>query len=292
MANKLWILLLLCSFQGHSQRVLLFANGYLGPKEDKTPRNNGINLHPNRSWYEYNDSTIQSFQPLGSLPGYWYCYDDTLIKRFKPKVALYVSGHHPISTSTHRSKLCYGLSWLFTKILFIRSKNGFGLNKRPNPMGFNLRYENGKICGRNMLRFLKDSLPSVGERDTLDIVCHSMGYAYTLGILTQIDTRFHLGKILILSPESPRQMGYDWNRFDEVWQYGSNLGEKKADLIVFQDGIAPQAAVKNLDQLLPGKGGRLFVPKTAPRGSYYSHHLSKFDWFLSIRPGDYGYFGP
>jgi hypothetical protein len=269
MANKLWIFLLLCTFQAHSQRVLLFANGYLGPDKDKIPRNNGVTMKPQ---------------------GYWYSYDDTLVKRFHPTAAIYVSGHHPMSTSMHRTKARFGASWLISKFLWVRSKKGFGLNTRPNPEGFNIRFENGKICGQNLLKLLNDSLPNIGRNDTLDIVCHSMGYAYVLGILTQVDTLFHLGKILILSPESPQQMGYDWNRFEEVWQYGSNLGEKKADLIVFQDGIAPQAPVKNLEQLLPGKGGRVFVPKSAARGTVSSHHLSKFDWFFDIRPGDYGYF--
>ena len=131
MANKLWIFLLLCTFQAHSQRVLLFANGYLGPDKDKIPRNNGVTMKPQ---------------------GYWYSYDDTLVKRFHPTAALYVSGHHPMSTSMHRSKARFAASWLISKCLWVRSKKGFGLNTRPNPEGFNIRFENGKICGQNLLK--------------------------------------------------------------------------------------------------------------------------------------------
>lgn len=256
------------------QRILLFANGYLGPDKDQIPRNNGVTSIPQ---------------------SYWYAYDDTLIHRLKPMKTLYVSGHHPMSTSSHRTQWRFGLSWLFTKVLWFRCKSGFGLNMRPNPEGFQIRVNNGKTCGQNLLHFVRDSLPKIHSGDTLDIVCHSMGYAYVLGILHEVDTIFHLGKILIISPESPQTMGYDWNRFEEVWQYGSNLGEKKADFIVFQDGIAPQGPVKNLDQLLPGKGGRVFLPKKTvhgktPRGTVWSHHLSKFQWFYTVRPGDYGYF--
>ena len=142
----------------------------------------------------------------------------------------------------------------------------------------------------NFLQFAKDSLKSNPRKDTLDIVCHSMGYAYMLGFLTQVDSIYNLGKILIIAPETPDFMGYDWNKFQEVWQYGSNLGEKKADVICMQDGIAPQGPVKNLENLAKEKGGRVFVPKHASRGFIFSHHLNWFDWFYTIHPGDYGFF--
>jgi hypothetical protein len=97
--------------------------------------------------------------------------------------------------------------------------------------------------------------------------------------------------MLILAPEGPGVMGYEWNRFEEVWQYGSDRFEKGADVTCRQDGIAPQCAVVGIDQLGPGKGGRLFIPKGARKGFIRSHHLSYWDWFYWIKKGDRGWFG-
>lgn len=259
-----------CSVFGFTQEhIMIFANGYLGLKKDKIEIDTGVSEKPQSYWYEY---------------------DDTLINRFKPIASVYISGHHPLKTSTHRSKFRFACSYLFSHLIWFRSKRGIGLNTKWNPEGFLIRYENGKICGKNFLQFALDSIKTNPEKDTLDIVCHSMGYAYILGFLSQVDTTYNLGKILIISPESPGYMGYDWNKFQEVWQYGSNLGEKKADIICKQDGIAPQGPLKNLATLNATKGGRVFVPKSAKRAFVYSHHLNWFDWFYTIHPGDYGYF--
>lgn len=270
MGNKLVIACILWASLGYTQQhILVFANGYLGPKKDKVPRDNGVTVKPQ---------------------SYWYGYDDTIINRFLPVRPVYISGHHPLNTSPHRSKFRFAGSYVVSRFVWFRSKHGFGLNTKPNPEGFLTRYENGKICGKNFLQFAKDSLKSDPRKDTLNIVCHSMGYAYILGFLTQVDSLYNLGKILIIAPETPGFMGYDWNKFQEVWQYGSNLGNKKADVICMQDGIAPQGPVKNIENLAHGKGGRVFVPKNANRGFIYSHHLNWFDWFYSIHPGDYGFF--
>jgi hypothetical protein len=270
MGNRLLFLcFLVISSVSAQDRLLIFANGYLGPSKDQIPRDNGVST---------------------KRQSYWYQYDDTIINRFMPTKPIYISGHHPLSTSPHRSKFRFACSYAFTRLIWVRSSRGFGLNTKPNPEGFLTRYENGKICGRNFLQFAQDSLKSNPRKDTLDFVCHSMGYAYVLGFLTQVDTIYNLGKILIIAPETPGFMGYDWNKFQEVWQYGSNLGEKKADLICMQDGIAPQGPVKNLETLTSGKGGRVFVPKHASRGFVYSHHLNWFDWFYTVHPGDYGFF--
>jgi len=270
MGSKLVVTFILWTFLGYSQQhILVFSNGYLGPKKDKIPRDNGVTVKPQ---------------------SYWYGYDDTIRNRFLPVTPVYISGHHPLKTSPHRSIFRFSCSYIFTRFIWFRSKRGFGLNTKPNPEGFLTRYENGKICGRNFLQFAKDSLKSNPRNDTLDIVCHSMGYAYILGFLTQVDSIYNLGKILIIAPETPDYMGYDWNKFQEVWQYGSNLGEPKGDIICLQDGIAPQGPVKNLELLKPGKGGRVFVPKYASRGFIFSHHLNWFDWFYTVHPGDYGFF--
>jgi hypothetical protein len=226
----LFVSFLLGSWCISQHRLLVFSNGYISPFKDNIPRNNGV---------------TQKSQ------GYWYGYDDTICKRFQPIIPIYISGHHPLRTSVHRYKFRFIGSCILTKFVWFQDEKGFALNHAYNPIGFMIRYGNGELCGRNFVQFVKDSLKSNPKNDTLDIVCHSMGYAYTLGFLNAVDTFFTLGKLLILSPESPGFLGYDWNRFMEVWQYGSNLGEKNSDIICLQDGIAPQGPVKGIEKLNP-----------------------------------------
>jgi len=234
------------------------------------------------------DNEVYAESPVGSYSpsGYWFDYDDTIIARFQPVTALYIDGHHPVSTSSHHTKWkCYR-SYLLSRFGWL-GRRSWTLNHVPNETGFMTRYENGKRCG---LRFVNQYIHS-SVKDTLDIVCHSMGYAYALGFLDVVDEYTILGKMLILAPEGAQMMGYDWNLFEEVWQYGSNRLEHKADATCWQDGIAPQYPVKGIDQLKPGKGGRLFIPKHGKKGFIRSHHLSYWQWFFTIKPGDYGYFG-
>ena len=131
------------------------------------------------------------------------------------------------------------------------------------------------------------------KKVTVDFVNHSMGYAYTLGILEVVQPYIKLGKFLAIAPESGGLQGADWNQFEEVWQYGSNMGTPKGDVIYYQDGIAPQTPIKGIENLNPNKGGRVFIPKEWSRfkqGFLKSHHLNWFQWFFLIKPTDRGYF--
>lgn len=250
---------------------IIFANGY-----------KGLSL----------DSVTTKNQYSFERDGYWFAYDDTISSRFPGSTAVYIDGHHPIATSVHRTKWKSFTSYFMSRFGWFPSKRNWTLNDMPNPEGFALRKANGEKCGALFLAYLlANRKDRDNQKDTLHFVCHSMGYAYTLGFLKAVENHVILGKILILAPESPSFEGYTWNSFTEVWQYGSNRYEPDADPTYLQDGIAPQAPVKGIETLLPGKGGRLFVPKHAKRGFIRSHHLSWFEWFHDIRPGDRGYFG-
>ncbi len=250
-------------------RYLVFSNGYRGMHLDTLTTSNEV----------YTTSPAGGMSPAG----YWFDMDDTLITRFHPTGTFYIDGHHPVATSMHRTLGKSYWSWLVTRFGWVGRAN-WGFNDKPNPEGFQCRVDNGKLCGQ---RFLKQ----IDYGDTVDIVCHSMGYAYALGFIQALESTVVLGKILILAPEGPGVMGYDWNRFEEVWQYGSDRFEKGADVTCRQDGIAPQCAVVGIEKLEPGKGGRLFIPKGARKGFIRSHHLSYWDWFYCIKKGDRGWFG-
>ncbi len=252
------------------QRYLIFSNGYRGISLDSVTTENLI----------YQSSPVGAMSP----DSYWFDIDDTIINRFKPAETYYIDGHHPVSTSTHRTLGKSYWSWFVTRFGWIGRSN-WGFNDEPNIEGFQTRINNGMLCGQ---RFLKEHME---PGDTIDIVCHSMGYAYALGFMKAIESSVVWGKILIMAPESPGVMGYDWNRFEEVWQYGSDRYEKRALVTCRQDGIAPQCAVAGIEQLAPKKGGRLFIPKGARKGFIRSHHLSYWDWFYWIKKGDRGWFG-
>lgn len=275
MGSKLLFLLgfsLLTVAFNAQQRYLIFANGYRGLHLDSMTTSNEI----------YTVSPAGGMSPAG----YWFDIDDTLIARFQPVTPLYIDGHHPVSTSSHRTKGRSYWSWLVTRFGWLGRSN-WGFNDEPNVEGFRIRYQNGERCGE---RFL-DRYQQPNGRDTVDIVCHSMGYAYALGFIETVKRNVVLGKVLILAPESPGVQGTDWNMFQEAWQYGSNRFEKKADITCRQDGVAPQCPVVGFDRLEPGKGGRLFIPKGAKKGFIRSHHLSYWDWFYGIKKGDWGWFG-
>ena len=55
-----------------------------------------------------------------------------------------------------------------------------------------------------------------------------------------------LGRFYVIAPENACSGEIDLDAFEEVWQYGSNLGEPNADPIHQQDGVAPQCAVNGL----------------------------------------------
>lgn len=254
------------------QRYLVFSNGYRGLHLDSMTTSNDV----------------FTVSPAGGMSpaGYWFDIDDTLIARFQPCTALYIDGHHPVSTSMHRTKGRSFWSWFITRFGWLGRSN-WGFNDEPNEEGFRVRYDNGMRCGE---RFI-DAYWNSYRPDTVDIVCHSMGYAYALGFIEAVEPYVVLGKILIMAPESPGLRGMNWNKFQEVWQYGSDRFEKGADVTCRQDGIAPQCAVAGIEQLAKNKGGRLFVPKGAKKGFIRSHHLSYWDWFYDIKKGDWGWFG-
>lgn len=282
MANKSLLLLLILGFtelpaaqviknDSTPKRILLFVNGHRGPKHDKEiPTNLVMNK---------------------DVTGYWYNFNDTIIKRFEPHQTIYLDGHNTIRTSMQKNFFHIGLSWFASRFCWISKKSRWVINPPVNEEGFLIRMTNGAEAGKNYLTSSCNTQKCATIKDTIDIVCHSFGYAYSLGFINAVKDKVAFGKILIMAPESAGYYGVDWTLFREVWQYGSNnLGGASADIICLQDGIAPQVQVYGLEVMIPGNGGRLFLPKNAKKGFLRSHHLSYWSWFFDIKPNDFGYF--
>ncbi|TAF90814.1 MAG: hypothetical protein EAZ48_00500 [Flavobacteriia bacterium] len=254
-----------------SQDYIVFINGYRGPKYDQELPDNKIHLK---------DPT-----------GYWYKLDDSIQKRFPNAKAFYFDAHHPLRTSTHRKMSKAVGSYLFSRFCWFRKDSRWVLNKTINQSGFQERFENGRLAAGA----LKNELQGKGTCK-VHFVCHSMGYAYMLGMIDELIGYVDFGKALILSPEGANTAGCDWSLFEEVWQYGARADEKLADPICLQDGIAPQTPVVGIDHLpATTKGGRVYIPADYPKkklGFIKSHHLAYYDWFHWIGPTDEGYFRP
>ena len=122
------------------------------------------------------------------------------------------------------------------------------------------------------------------QTDSIDIVAHSMGYAYSVGMIDKfIQEGFKLGRLYIIAPENPGGGSSDWTKFTEVYQYGSNLGEPNQDLMYLQDGVAPQSKVKDIEGNYPNtKTARVFIPASiTTKGFAGSHSILNYGWIFT-----------
>jgi hypothetical protein len=253
-------------------RTLVFANGYRGPKKEKDP-SDGLITQKDRFYY-------------------WYKIDNQFIEKLKPTATFYIDGSFSINTSVHKNRINFAWSLIRSKLSRKKAKskrNYKALNLSNNPDGFHERQTKGKLAGEAFL-FAKCYAPDCKDtKDTVDIVCHSMGYAYALGFIETIQSRVVLGNMYIIAPESGNLEGMDWGLFQEVWQYGSNLGEVNQDPARQQDGVTPQAAVKHL--INSDVSGRIFIPTDWPSKSFIdSHMIYNYQWiFDRLQPGNKGF---
>ena len=254
------------------QRILIFSNGYRGPRRNKDASDNLI-TKKDRYWY-------------------WMKLDRHFLQRMQPDDYYYIDGSHQISTSNHRTKTQFGVSYSRIKALRKKEKNAHDyhlLNRTPNDSGFQARKTAGIVAAKAYLA-LRCNLPTCEEsKDTIDLICHSMGYAYALGFLEALQHKVVFGRMYIIAPENACSDGMDWSLFDEVWQYGSNLDQENPDPVWEQDGIAPQCEVKNLSTAK--KGGRVFFPEDYRKKNFIDSHLLKqYHWIIKkIKPGEPGY---
>lgn len=255
-----------------AQRVLIFSNGYRGPKRNKDVTDNLITKR-DRYWY-------------------WMKLDKLFLDRMEPDNYYYIDGNHDISTSTHRNKTNFASSYTRVKALKKKPENANKyhlLNTKPNSEGFLERKEAGTIAAKAYLS-IRCTLPDCNEvKDTLDMVCHSMGYAYALGFLKALKGKVVFGKMYIIAPENACADGMDWAEFEEVWQYGSDLDQKDADPVWDQDGVAPQCEVKNIKSAKIG--GRVFLPSYIRKKDFVKSHMVKqYHWIIkNLEPEDPGY---
>jgi len=287
------------------RRILVFVNGYrptsLGSSFEQhvyDVKKNGLEF-PDSYNRLYNFDRYQYWQP-------WNNIDQRFVNVFSPTETYYADGHFSVSTSNYRSILnfssasgafpkrckkgkphrCFYTSTMKSKLFGVQRKKSLKIiNYRSNRSGFSRRYENGKVAGRNLLAVLNE-LPNSSNNDTLYIVAHSMGYAYSLGIIEELRGNINFGSYIIIAPENAGAGKVNVKEWNEIWQYGSNLDGKYPDAPCLQDGVAPQHGAKNLPY-----SKRVFIPREfySRKGFFDSHFIGYYTWIFDLQKNQKGY---
>lgn len=283
------------------KRVLLLVNGY-------RPASTGGNLEESfnevfKNGLEFPDSYNHIYPTdVHSYWRPWNDFDEQVKARIHPMETFYLDGHFSVATSNYKGLIqftslaarfpkrcsnpqkhhCFTMPKVtsaFWKGKTIQTRNALALSS--NKSGFNKRRSNGRIAGRNILQALNE-LPNTSKNDTLFIVAHSMGYAYSLGVIDVLRTNIQFGGFYIIAPENARAGKVNQAEWQEIWQYGSDFLK---DAPCLQDGIAPQSAVKGLDNK-----NRLFIPAKnyQKKGFFDAHFIGYYTWIFAIEQAHKG----
>lgn len=277
------------------KNLILFVNGYR-----PVLNRNGDPILTCTPEYDDSDNQIQA----GDSRGYWKGIDAKFMNRIGTRQAVYVDGHHSVKTSNHGGVGNFAAAMgIATHAQFTCPSthgacfNKFYLHTTPNVGGFLIRQNNGDKAALDLISKINQGIYVFNKlTDTLDIVAHSMGYAYAVGMIKRLKSEgIKFGRFYAIAPENPISGGDDWNKFTEVWQYGSNLGinDITEDPTWEQDGIAPQCPVKGIEQVPNDHGGRVFIPKSVTTKSFLgSHSIANYGWIFNKQLGDAGYVKP
>ncbi|MEO6305798.1 MAG: hypothetical protein ABIP51_21795, partial [Bacteroidia bacterium] len=272
------------------KNLILFVNGYR-----PIVNGDGDGDIRNLITLEYPASINQI--EYGDSRGYWQGIDAKFMERIGTRTSVYADGHHSVATSNHFTAVKFNDGYL--KSIILKKSCGLFPNSTlclncgseflhtnpAHPAGFNIRKTSGENAAQDLLQRINDGSIIFNKlTDTLDIVAHSMGYAYAVGMVNVlINANIHLGRFYILAPENACSGGNDWSKFKEVWQYGSNLGQPNQAPLWDQDGVAPQCPVQGINTLpQTTKGGRAFIPDDYEKKGYLeSHTVKNYDWIFT-----------
>ena len=311
-------------YAGKTVKAIIFSNGYRPNDGLIKVINTGLE-----------DKDSENIAHISDFNSYWKGVDKLFInRRGNPIFKYYIDGHHSLLTSNHNNSIIdatknesvlksienFGLDMLasenaktkkFTNSLgpgdvpqmnsCFENEDCVTLNEKPNNIGFNTRYKNGKKAATDFFKQLStdfnNKLKELNVKFEIDVVAHSMGFAYAQGFIKQVND--------LITPLGLRSDFVDWSGYyiiapengcggvinasdnwEQIYQYGSNLGQSNADKKWLQDGVAPQCAVIGIGN------NRVFIPtyysdgKTKiPKGFVESHSISNYGWIFEIQPG-------
>jgi len=286
------------------KRILLFVNGYRPTSIGQTFAENFSDIkvngieHPNSSNYIYDFDRFDYWTP-------WNQINLLFQKRINPSNTYYADGHFSVKTSNYESLLNFtSVSSLYPKrcvdssnhtcykiqdatwkqFLMNQSKTINQIKLRSNIKGYNYRKYKGRIAGKNLLQILNES-PGLSKNDTLFIVAHSMGFAYSEGIVAELRGKINFGGYYILAPENAKAGKVKTDEWKQIWQYGSNFDQINPDAPCLQDGIAPQYKVPGLPD-----SNRVFIPEKLykSKGYFDSHFIGDYTWIFNIPKAEKG----
>lgn len=288
-----------------AKRILLFVNGYRSTSIGNSFEENFYDVLNHGLEFQNSRNIIYSFDRYS----YWEPWNE-MNKRFEqrlnPSESYYADGHHSVATSNHRSlinfttllstypKRCQNPKHHVCKksqkgwpiIGLSREVNTIELmNLSPNKKGFKERKENGEVAGRNLFQIFNE-LPNLSQNDTLYIVSHSMGYAYTLGIIEKLRGKINFGGLYIIAPENASAGDVNPKEWKEIWQYGSDFEANRLSAPCLLDGIAPQIKVGGLS---PRQ--RAYIPEKeyTKMGFFNSHFIGHYTWIFDLNNDESGY---
>lgn len=287
------------------KRILVFVNGYRPTSLGSTFEENFEDIK--KYGLEFPNSVNRLFTE--DRYNYWHPWkqiDDTFRLRINPTEYYYADGHHSVATSNHRSLLnfttnssiypkrcqhpgkhiCYTTNTVGSKFFGSKKAKTYSLlATKSNKRGFRVRENSGRIAGRNLYQMLNE-LPNTSKNDTLYLVVHSMGFAYSQGMVNQLRGKINFGGYYVLAPENAEAGAINLKEWKQVWQYGSNLNAKGQDAPCLQDGVAPQTAVKGLSEQQ-----RIYIPKSLfkRKGYFDSHFIGLYTWVFRIPQGEKGH---
>ena len=283
--------------QDPARRILVFVNGYRPVANGGTPEealmqigNNGVEF-PNSSNVLMASDRFDYWRP-------WGAFDQRIIDRIKPNEVFYADGHHSVATSNHGSVFNFAKAAAeYPKVCkskhrckFSKTTAGTKLETlkmlpfNANKQGFNLRRKNGRIAGRNLYQLLNE-VPGNSGNDTLFVVAHSMGYAYSLGLIESMRNKCVFGEFYVFAPENAESGKIFQSEWNTVYQYGSIPKGSRKQAPCLQDGVAPQTKAKGLSAQ-----NRLTFPASHYKkmGFTGSHFIGFYDWVFDIPQGEKG----
>ena len=278
-------------------KILLFVNGYRPVANGGTPEqalmqigNNGLEF-PNSANVLYDADRFNYWRPWGN-------FDQRIIDRIKPNEVYYADGHHTVATSNHGSVIKFAKAAAeFPKPCkgnhhceFAETATGTKVKTlsmlpfKANKSGFKQRRKNGAIAGFNLYQLLNE-VPGASNNDTIFIVAHSMGYAYSLGMVDALRGKCNLGTYYIFCPENAESGNVIESEWLEVYQYGAIAKGPLKQAPCLQDGVAPQTKAGGLSSK-----NRLTFPKEYEKkmGFTGSHFIGFYDWVFNIPAGQPG----
>jgi hypothetical protein len=243
---------------------------------------------------------------------YWGSIDDKFATVINSKSHLiYADGNKDINTSNHKNtcnfvnsltsiekdyavtaKILGTLSGPFSAALSLKCTSVMAEpyhNTVPNTTGFDSRKADGEAAAKNFIKKLEDGTISCSKtikdgkmtvHGVVDIVAHSMGFAYSLGMIEVLQKKgIEIGNYYVIAPENACSGSIPNSIRNRTWQYGSDETTTKENPIEIQDGVAPQCAIGGIDPLK-----RIHIPKGRPKdklGFTLSHSINNYEWIFN-----------